>query len=397
MAGETADVVVIGAGAVGAATILHLARRGVDVIGIDRFHPPHDRGSSHGETRVTRLATGEGPEYVPFVRRSHELWRALEEETGETLLRTCGFLAVDGSGGEAVRHGRAGFFDTTVEVAREAHIPHEVLDPAETMRRYPGLRLWGAERVFFEPGAGIVHPERAIAAQIARARLLGARFAFDEPVLAIAPTAAGVEVATARRTISAATAVIAAGAWTPRLAGEPALRLLRQTLHWFEPAPEHFTFGRFPPFLWLHGPEPEDSFYGFPVLKDGPRAMKVATEQFVDAIASPDDLDTEVPAHESRLLHQRHVQGRLIGLGSSVAKASACLYTHAADGRFLIDHYQQSDRILAVSACSGHGFKHSAAVGEHVAEVVAGDGELLPHFRRARFATAGEPDPNDAR
>lgn len=397
MAAETADVVVIGVGAVGAATVLHLARRGVDVIGIDRFHPPHDHGSSHGETRVTRLATGEGAEYVPFVRRSHELWRELEEETGETLLRICGFLAVDGSGGEAVRHGRAGFFDTTVEVARAARIPHEVLDPAETMRRYPGLRLHGAERVFYEPSGGIVHPERAIATQIGRARSLGARFAFDEPVLAIAPTAAGVEVTTPRRTISAASAVIAAGAWTPRLAGEPALRLLRQTLHWFEPVPEHFSFGRFPPFLWLHGPEPEDSFYGFPVLQDGPRAMKIATEQFVDAIAAPGDVDRQVPASESRRLHRDHIRGRLTGLGDAVSKASACLYTHAADGRFLIDRDRQSRHMLVVSACSGHGFKHSAAVGEHVAEVVAGDGELLPHFQRARFATADAPGLADAR
>lgn len=379
---ELADVVVVGTGAVGAATAFQLARRGVDVLALDRFRPPHDRGSSHGETRVTRLATGEGAEYVPFVRRSHAIWRELEEATGETLLRTCGFLAVDGSGGAAVRHGRAGFFDTTVEIARAAGIAHEILAPDETMRRYEGLRLRGDERVFFEPGAGIVHPERAVAAQIAAARALGARFGFDEPVIAIAAGTQGVDVTTARRKISAAQVVIAAGAWTPGLAKVPSLRLLRQSLHWFAPAPPVFGIDRFPAFLWLHGPAPEDSFYGFPVLDEVERTMKVATEQFVDAIGAPEGLDRDVPQSESKLLHQRHVADRLIGLGSTARKAAACLYTHAPDGRFLIDRDPSSDRVLVVSACSGHGFKHSAAVGEHVAAVVAGAEELHAGFRR---------------
>ena len=162
---EIADVIVVGLGAMGAATAYQLARRGVRVLGLDRFAPPHDRGSSHGETRITRQAIGEGDQYVPLALRSHEIWRELEAETGEQLLLSCGFVAIDSAGGRAATHGRPGFTARTVAAARRFGITRELLTPDELMRRHPAFRLAGHEQVYYEPGGGLVFPERCIAVQ----------------------------------------------------------------------------------------------------------------------------------------------------------------------------------------------------------------------------------------
>ena len=123
---QSADVVVVGLGAMGSATVYQLARRGARVIGIDRFTPPHDRGSSHGESRITRQAVGEGEEYVPLVRRSHEIWRELEAETGERLLLPVGALLLGREGGPAQHHGREDFVRRTIAVARRHRIAEEL-------------------------------------------------------------------------------------------------------------------------------------------------------------------------------------------------------------------------------------------------------------------------------
>ena len=382
------DVVIVGVGAIGAATLFQLARRGVTVVGIDRFAPPHDLGSSHGETRVTRQATGEGRRYVPLAIRSNQIWRELEAATGDRLLNQCGFLAIDGSSGAAVRHGRVGFFDSTTEVARACGIDHEVLTPGEAMHRFPNFQLRGDERCYFEPGGGVIFPERAIAAQCRLAEQAGAKLQRNETVLAITAHREHAEVRTAERTYRADTVVVAAGAWTPGLIGAAAapLRILREVVHWFAAAPADFAPGCFPTFMWLDGAGTEDSFYGFPIMAGGTLGLKVAAEQFSTAISGPGMLDRTVTVLEAEGMYARHVAGRIGGVGQRVIRSSACIYTHAPDGHFVIDRHPTSDRILIASACSGHGFKHSAAVGEHIAEVVTGRAALDPMFSLSRPA-----------
>ena len=382
------DVIVVGAGAVGASALLQLARRGVTAIGFDRFSPPHDRGSSHGETRVTRQATGEGVEYVPLAIRSNEIWRALECETGERLLDQCGFLAIDGSGGEALRHGRAGFFDTATAVAQVHGVDYEVLSPAETMRRYPHFRLRGDERCYFEHGGGVVFPERAIAVQCRLAEQAGAKLHRNEAVLAITSHHDHAEVLTDQGVYRAAKVVVAAGAWTPGLVGAAAapFRILREVVHWFEADPAPFQPSLFPTFLWLHGPGTEDSFYGFPIMPGCTAGLKVAAEQFSTAMRDPDMLDREVVPQEATAMFAEHLEGRIAGATGRMLHSAACLYTHAPDGHFVLDYSPQSDRIFVASACSGHGFKHSAAVGEHIAEVLTGTASLDPLFSFTRLS-----------
>lgn len=362
-----ADAIVIGLGAMGSAAALQLARRGAKVVGIDRFSPPHEHGSSHGETRITREAIGEGECYVPLVKRAHEIWREIEAETGEELLVQCGGLVL--SGARSSHPKKAGFLDQTVAAARRYNIPHEVLSAEEVRTRFPQFVLEGDERAYFEPGAGFVYPERCIAAQLRLAAQAGASIRTGEIVTAISSSGSGVRVETDRGVYEAGRAILSAGAWNPGLAVSPLghMSIHRQVLNWFEAEdPAQYTPGRFPVFIWMHGSEGDQS-YGFPI-PPGTEGLKVATETYERTLGSPDEIDRTVASVETAFTYDKHVRGRLRGVTERCLKSKTCLYTLAPDSRFVIDAHPENDRLTIVSACSGHGFKHSAAIGEAVAE-----------------------------
>ncbi|HEY0203287.1 MAG TPA: N-methyl-L-tryptophan oxidase [Acetobacteraceae bacterium] len=390
----TYDTIVIGLGAMGAATLLQLARRGQRVLGLDRWDPPHAWGSTHGDTRITRCAIGEGEQYVPLVLRSHEIWREIEAETGETLLNQCGAMILAPAGSTAVVHGKPGFVRGTIAAAKRYAIPHEVLDAGEAMRRYPQFRLRGDELVYYEPGGGYVRPEACVGAQLALARRHGAEIRPNTPVAAIARDGAGVRVTTAAGdSILAAEAVLAAGAWSPGLAGAalaPHMAVTRQVLHWFSPAdPAAFAPGRCPVYIWTYGNTPEEGFYGFPV-PPGSDGVKIAMEQYQAVAADPDHLQREVTAEEAAHMHRAHLAERMPGLLPDPLRSVVCPYTMTRDGDFLVSRAPENDRVLLVSACSGHGFKHSAGLGEAVAEMVAGAAPVpaLAGFTAGRLAAA---------
>lgn len=389
----TFDTIVIGLGAMGSATLLQLARRGQRVVGLDRWDPPHAWGSTHGDTRITRCAIGEGEQYVPLVLRSHEIWREIEAETGESLLNQCGALILAPRDSTAVVHGKAGFVRRTIAAAERCAIPHEVLDAEEAMRRFPQFRLRGDETVYHEPGGGYVRPEACVGAQLAIARRHGAEVRPNTRVAAIARDGAGVRVVTAAGdSFRAAEAVLAAGAWSPGLAGAalaPHMAVTRQVLHWFPPAdPAAFAPGRCPVYIWTYGDTPEEGFYGFPV-PPGTEGVKVAMEQYQAVVADPDHLRRDVGPEEAAHMHDTHLAARMPGLLPQALRSVACPYTTTRDGDFLIARAPENDRVLLVSACSGHGFKHSAGLGEAVAELLttrAGPG--LAGFAAERLAAA---------
>lgn len=364
------DAIVVGLGAMGSATLLQLARRGARVLGIDRFRPPHAEGSSHGETRITRRAIGENADYAAFALRSHAIWRELEAWSGERLLLECGFLAIDSSGDTAEMHGKPGFFATTLRAAERFQIPHAVLTAAEARRAFPRFRVPDEARVFHEPGGGLVFPEACIRVQLAAAEAAGARILTDAPVLDIAADAHGVTVTTAHGRHTAADAVVAAGGWSPGLVGGPVagLPIHRQVLHWFDADDlDAFAADRSPTFIWTHGPSAANSFYGFPYVPGLTRGVKVAEEQYDVAAPTPEAVDRRIDPAEAAAMHHRHVSGRLAGVSARALKGVTCFYTMAPRGDFIIGRVPGRERILAVSACSGHGFKHSAGVGDHVA------------------------------
>jgi len=370
-----ADVIVVGLGAMGSAACHRLALRGAAVIGIDRHEPPHAHGSTHGETRITRLAIGEGPEFVPLVRRSHELWPLIERDSGAALLRRTGALIL----------GRAGdpFLARTREVARLHGIAHENLGPGEIAARFPMFTADPATEAYFEPGAGYVRPEAAVAAQLELARAHGARLALGERVLRWSASSSGVTVVTDAGTYEAGELVLCAGAWIGELfpEGRDLFVVHRQVMSWFAIREGYEQLSRMPVFIWeLPGAQEEFThalgFYGFPAI-DGPGGgVKVAVEAYNERV-DPDAPRRAATAAEIAEMHRRHIAPHLPWLGPDAVRSASCLYTNTRTSAFVIDRHPAHEHVLIVSACSGHGFKHSPAIGEAVAQwIVDGAAEI---------------------
>jgi len=378
------DAIVIGLGAYGSAALYQLARRGAKVLGIDRFAPPHDLGSSHGDTRITRLANGESAHLTGIVRRSHELWRTIEAETGEDLLTQCGGLVISGKSRASVHV--ADFFANTIANARASQVVHELLDTDEIRRRFPQFKVQDGEQGYFEPEAGFVRPEACIRAQLALAARHGADIRTGERVHGLETEGHGVRATTDGGGYTASTAIVALGSWLPAFSPRvaPLLKVYRQVLHWFEAQgdPSGHAPGRFPIFIW-ELPGRDAGIYGFPLAVSG---LKIATEQYEEA-TTPENVSRQVSAAEVEEMH-RLASPFLPGLGPRCLKSSVCLYTLTPDRQFLIDRLPDCPRAFAVSACSGHGFKHSAALGEALAEQISeGRSRIdLAPFSLNRFA-----------
>ena len=384
---EKFDVIVIGLGAMGSAALYQLSLSGAHAAGFDRFSPPHDQGSSHGDTRITRLAIGEGEHYTPLVKRSHEIWQALERETGADLLTQCGELIISGAAGGSSMHVE-GFFDNTVEAARKHGVAHTLLDTNAIRTRFPLFEVRDGEIGYYEPEAGFVRPEACIAAELTLAEKHGATVRRNETVLRFEASPTGVSVETDRGRYHADRIIVSAGAWSPKLLGgafERLLKVYRQVLHWFaiDGDPSLYRPERFPVFIWER-PDWPYGIYGFPALDEA--GLKIATEYYAQE-ASPQSVARSVSQNEIDEMSAKLAAPHIKGLGRRSTKAVVCLYTTTPDMGFVIDHAPQSDRIILASCCSGHGFKHSAAIGEMLADMAQGrtpSFDLAP-FRLARF------------
>ncbi|AZD21566.1 Glycine/D-amino acid oxidase, putative (deaminating) [Pseudomonas chlororaphis subsp. aurantiaca] len=386
------DVVVVGLGAMGAATLYQLAKRGVKVAGIDRFAPPHDQGSSHGDTRITRQAVGEGAAYVPLAIRAQQIWRELEAQldvpTEQPLFEQCGVLVMTSSATPSGQDGTPDFTENTLALARQFGIAHEVLDAAQIRQRFPQFApIHDSALGYFEPGGGYVRPERCIDAQLTLARQLGATLITGETVLGIKNEQDLVQITSQHRRISAAKVVVCAGMWSSQLLGAPfdkLLRVCRQTLYWYQLA-EPVIFPEHSPSFIVHGASDEQTCYGFPPIP-GEGSMKIATEQYSET-STPDSLDRQVSAAQSEAMYRDLVLANIAGVTPQLVKSAVCAYTVTPDSHFIIDEHPRLANVTVVSACSGHGFKHSAAIGEALAQrLVDGRSEIdLSAFSLARF------------
>jgi sarcosine oxidase len=387
------DVIVVGLGAAGSAALCHAALSGARVLGIDRFHPPHEFGSSHGETRITRQAIGEGLQFVPLVLRANILWRELEAATGKQLLvQKGGLVLADDS-----THGPgAAFFQQTVEAARQFAIPHQILSFSEVRDRFPQFAFPNGDggAAYFEPGAGYLFVEKCIAAHLELATQKGATIHGGEIVTAIVPSSSHVLVQTDKDSYAASSVVLTPGPWMPdwtaRICGLPAstFQVYRQTLYWLAIGQRQHLFApeRMPVFIWSTACQ-EKNFYGFPSL-DG-ESLKIATEQF-DAPTPADAPPTAVEEEQVRSFHRDLVQKRFPDVTARAVRTTTCFYTMTADHSFVIDHAVDSDRLWFASACSGHGFKHSAAIGEALAQKALGQETTLDlsPFARSRLVVS---------
>ena len=365
------DVIVLGLGAAGSATLYQLAKRGARVLGIDQFSPPHKLGSTHGDTRVTRLAIGEGAHYTPLAQRSHQIWRELEAASGVSLLTENGGLILSSGRDDRSFHGAA-FFRTTVEAAERHGIAHELFDATAIRQRYPQFVVDDHTRGYFEPSAGFVRPEECVRVQLAQAKRHGAELRLNEPVQAVEQSGDVVHVSTKSGSYSADRLVIAAGAWLPQVLPELAqhFEVYRQVLYWFDVEKHYdaFTPDRFPIFIWelRHG-----GIYGFPAI-DGPQGgFKISTEHYTRT-TTPQSVARDVSREEIDVMYRDLVAPNIKDVGARCVKAVTCLYTVTKDFGFVIDHHPRHDRIIVASPCSGHGFKHSAALGEAISDLAVG-------------------------
>ena len=368
------DVVVVGLGAMGSAAVWHLARRGQRVVGLDRFVPGHERGSSHGTSRIIRLGYFEHPAYVPLLRRAYGLWRELEAATGHRLLEITGIAEIGPPNGALV---------TGTLAAAQAHdLPHAVLAASDLMRRYPAFRLPADYVAVVQDDGGLLKPEPGILAHLRLAKAAGAELRTGQRVRALEPLAAGVRVVTDQGSIEAGTAIVAAGPWvTAILPDLPArLRVTRQLMAWFDPSDAAlFTPPQFPVFILesRHG-----MHYGFPVDAFG---VKVGKHHHLDETVDPDDCDSSVSAQDEAVIRAA-LADHLPAANNRMRMAKTCLYTLTPDGHFLIDRVI-SPHIILVSACSGHGFKFAPVIGEIVADLAtqATTAHDIARFRLARF------------
>jgi sarcosine oxidase len=360
MAYETYDVIVVGLGAHGSAAAYQLARRGVRVLGIEAYGRGHGLGSSGGLTRIIRLAYFEHPDYVPLLRAAWALWPQIELAAGEELLRVTGGLYA-GRRGAAVLEG-------SLASAREHELPHELLDAAEARRRFPALQLDDDMVALHEPLAGILAPEKCIAAHLRLAESHGATLRFDERVTGwSAAGGAPVSVSTSSGHYSAERLIIAVGAWLPAFARELALPLQveRQTLFWLEPVgqPELLTPERLP--VYLVELDDEHAFYGFPTLPG--QGAKVARHHG-GQITDPDTVKRTVDAADEQPI--RDFVARYLPLANGRRlDARVCLYTNTPDYNFILDFHPQHEQVVICSACSGHGFKFSNVIGSIAADL----------------------------
>lgn len=353
------DVIVIGVGGMGSATVYELARRGKKVLGLEQFDIPHNMGSSHGITRIIRMAYFEDPSYIPLLRRAYELWDSLERESGKTLFIRTGGL--DAGAADSV------VFKGSLYSCQVHDLPHEILGGAEINRRFPGYQLPPEMQAVFQPDAGCLLPEQCIMAFVWAAQAQGATIHGREPALAWSAEGDGVRVRTGRGTYTADKLVISAGAWAGKLI--PRLATLavpeRQVLIWMQTRrPDLFTPARFPVFIVE---DDEGIYYGFPEY--GIPGFKFGLYNHLKEVVDPDTVDRDrMTARDEAVL--RHAAERYFPEGTGpTLSLKMCMFTNTPDEHFILDLHPDYPQVAIAAGFSGHGFKFCSVVGEIMADL----------------------------
>ena len=355
------DVVVLGLGAMGSAALQHLAQRKKRVLGIEQFTPPHDKGSSHGGSRMIRQAYWESPAYVPLVLRAYELWRKLERETDARLLNITGGLILGAADGQLVAGG--------IAAAQHYAIKYSVFNSAEIRGRFPAITPLDSDVAVYEEQAGYLLPEECIRAQLRVAAKHGAELHSEERVLDWIASEDRIRVTTERAVYEAGHLVIAAGPWASQvLQGLFPLKVTRQVMVWIRPAGgiDLFLPQRFPVFLC---DSPSDGWpgYGFPAIDGSSGGVKVATHGS-DTQCTPESVDRVIHEFDCTDVIQR-LRPRFPALGGEVLMAQTCLYTMTPDEHFIVGRHPSYSSVSIACGFSGHGFKFAPVIGEILADL----------------------------
>jgi sarcosine oxidase len=366
------DIIIVGTGTAGSAACLELARRGVKVLGLDAFSPPHELGSHHGRSRSIRRAYMEGTSYVPMALRTWELWRKLEQDSGETLLTTTGNLTI----GRPEDSALSGFLKS----ARSYDIPHEELSAEEVRKRWPLLNPPDDFGAGLEVEAGVLFPEACIEALFSEAAKAGADLRTNEPLITWRADDEGVRITTAGGSYEAGRIVFTAGARNKKLLGDfaPPLQPKRVAVHWVTtPVGGAYDLGKYPVNFW----QLPDGFeiYSLPVTEAGGRVKFAAHTKLKDC--DPDTVERMVASSEqdeARSLLAEYIPG----LAKNSMVSNTCLYTLSPDGEFVLGPLPEQPNVI-VGAFAGHGFKFATVLGELLADISLGE---QPQFDVAMFS-----------
>lgn len=374
---ETYDIVVVGLGAHGSAALWHLSKTGLKIAGIDRFSPPHQHGSSHGESRIIRQAYHENPLYVPLVQAAYPIWTELNERTGEPIFQKTGGLLLGKADTNVVSGARR---------SADTHkIPYDYLDAAAIRKRFPAFRAGPDIVGVLEYEAGILFPETAIKTFLERSAANGARINTGEEVLKITPVAHGIELKTTKGQYRTNKLIVSAGAWLNTLLPELNLPLSirRQVLFWFGDAGDAGNMEKIPIFIWEYAPG--ELFYGIPDLGHG---IKLGWHHGGLPV-NPDKLTQHVDKEEIAAMQKKAAEN--LNIDPVFEKSCVCMYTNTPDEDFIIDLHPRHPNIVIASPCSGHGFKFSVIIGRLLADLATErpTGFDLTPFSIRRKALAG--------
>ncbi len=355
------DDIVLGMGGMGSAAAYQLARRGRRVLGLERYDLLHEQGSSHGLTRIIRLAYHEDPSYVPLLQRAYELWHELEARAGEQLLVMTGSLEAGPEDGV--------IFTGAAEAARLHHLAHTILDGPQIASRFPGFApLPAGTAGVWQPDGGFLLAERCILAHVNQALAHGAELRFREAVREWEQTGSGsgVVVTTERDRYEADRLVVCAGPWAGELLPELAHAAVpeRQALVWIQPGePDRFAVGKFPVFVLE---EVGGLYYGFPV-HDYPGVKLGFYHHFREPI-DPNQADRETTDRDEAVL-RAFARERLVAVDGPTIMVKACIFTNSPDEHFIIGPMPDAPQVIVAAGFSGHGFKFCSVVGEVLADL----------------------------
>jgi sarcosine oxidase len=356
--GHTYDFIVLGVGGMGSATLYHLARRGHRVLGLERFNIPHAMGSSHGVTRIIRMAYFEHPSYVPLLRRVYALWRELQQDAEEQLLHITGSLDIGPP--------NSPLFQGSKSSCETHELTHQIFTGAELSQQFPAYRLPDEYMAVYQPEGGFVLPERSIVSHVVLAQRHGAEVHGCEQVLSWEATANEVHVKTDHGEYSASRLVITAGAWASKLVSclSGVASPERRVLIWMRPhQPELFSRERFPVFNMASD---QGQFYGFPVF--GVPGFKFGHWHHFQEKVDADTIDRSPNLRDEKVLRDFAERYFPQGAGPTLSM-SVCMFTNSPDGHFILDFHPEYSQVTIAAGFSGHGFKFCPVVGEIMADL----------------------------
>lgn len=369
---ESVDVIVIGLGGVGSATVAALAADGYRVIGIDQFSPPHQRGSSHGQTRVIRKAYFEHPDYVPMLLRAYDQWKQLEADSGKQLYYPVGLLQIGPVDGEVLAGVRRSSIEHSLDV--------QYMAMQEAQSQYPGIQGDPSWSAIVEHDAGYLLVEQCIEAHLQQAQRHGASLLLNQSVRDWSIDGSGVRVVTDEQELHADRLVIAAGPWADKCLKryQLPLRVLRKHVYWYEVEAGHYQSGNFPCFFF---DTPQGFFYGIPQVANSYEANGQGTTSQRNwgglkigrhtggQLADP-DMSIEHPEDaEDQSLVEQFLADCMPAVTRNRIAWQGCYYTMTPDQHFIVDSLPDCPQVSVVAGLSGHGFKFTCVLGEIAANL----------------------------